>query len=62
MIRSPIGNTPMVTPEKSSPPMMSEMSGIDDIVDERGDDGRERAADNDADGQVNDVAARDEYV
>ena len=30
---------------------------IDDIVDERGDDGRERAADNDADGQVNDVAA-----
>ena len=34
---------------------------IDDIVDERGDDGRERAADNDADGQVNDVAARDEY-
>ena len=28
MIRSPIGNTPTVTPEKSSPPMMSEMSGL----------------------------------
>ena len=30
---------------------------IDDVVDERGDDGRERAADHNADGQVNDVAA-----
>ena len=28
MIRSPIGNTPMFRPEKSSPPMMSEMSGL----------------------------------
>ena len=46
----------MFRPEKSSADDERD-ERIDDIVDERGDDGRERAADNDADGQVNDVAA-----
>lgn len=61
MIRSPIGNTPTVTPE-IQPADDERDERVDDIVDERGDDGRERAADYDADGQVNDVAARDESL
>ena len=61
MIRSPIGNTPTVHAGEVQPADDERDERVDDdVVDERGDDGRERAADYDADGQVNDVAARDE--
>ena len=48
--------------EKSTPPRRSPIGGMIDVPHQRGDDLPERRADDDADGEIEDVAAQDERL